>query len=117
MPVRKILQGGCHATVVMRNARQRQPHLNTAQSCGQHQFIKISQVPDAEHAAGEFAQARPQREIEPFEHQLAQVLGRVLYRLASTARFPMALKLKPGGSLSPFCDPLTVTSTLHSSCR
>ena len=68
------------------------------------------------------AQARGCPEIREestplFEHQLAQVLGRVLYRLASTARFPMALKLKPGGSLSPFCDPLTVTSTPHSSCR
>jgi hypothetical protein len=28
-----------------------------------------------------------------------------------------ALKLMPGGSMSPFCEPETVTSTCHSSCR
>ena len=29
----------------------------------------------------------------------------------------LALKERPGGSIKPFCDPATVTSTPHSSCR
>jgi len=29
----------------------------------------------------------------------------------------MALNDKPGGSIRPFCEPATVTSTPHSSCR
>ena len=29
----------------------------------------------------------------------------------------MALKLRPGGSISPFCEPASVTSRPHSSCR
>ena len=37
--------------------------------------------------------------------------------LASSALGEMALKLMPGGSIRPFCEPLTVTSTPHSSWR
>ena len=29
----------------------------------------------------------------------------------------IALKERPGGSIRPFCEPPTVTSTPHSSCR
>ena len=35
---------------------------------------------------------------------------------AASAFWLMALKLSPGGSISPFCDPASVTSMPHSSC-
>ena len=35
---------------------------------------------------------------------------------AASAFWLMALKLSPGGSISPFCDPANVTSMPHSSC-
>ena len=38
-------------------------------------------------------------------------------REASSARGDRALKLSPGGSMSPFCEPPTDTSTPQSSCR
>ena len=37
--------------------------------------------------------------------------------LASIAFRETALKLSPAGSIRPFCEPPTVTSTPHSSCR
>jgi hypothetical protein len=36
---------------------------------------------------------------------------------AASAFAPIALNDSPGGSISPFCDPATVTSTRHSSWR
>jgi len=36
---------------------------------------------------------------------------------AAIAFSEMALNERPGGSISPFWDPPTVTSTPHSSCR
>ena len=36
---------------------------------------------------------------------------------ASIAFGDSALKPRPGGSIRPFCEPVTVTSTPHSSCR
>ena len=36
---------------------------------------------------------------------------------AARAFSETALKPSPGGSMKPFCDPATVTSTFHSSCR
>ncbi len=38
-------------------------------------------------------------------------------RDAASAFSDTALKLRPAGSIRPFCDPPTVTSTPHSSCR
>ena len=37
--------------------------------------------------------------------------------VAASAFSLTALKPSPGGSISPFCEPPTVTSTPHSSCR
>ena len=37
--------------------------------------------------------------------------------LAASAFSDTALKLRPGGSIRPFCEPATVTSTPHSSIR
>ena len=36
---------------------------------------------------------------------------------ASSALALTALNDRPGGSIRPFCEPETVTSTPHSSCR
>ena len=36
---------------------------------------------------------------------------------AASALALIALKLRPGGSIRPFCDPASVTSRPHSSCR
>ena len=36
---------------------------------------------------------------------------------ASSALSEMALNDRPGGSIRPFCEPATVTSTPHSSWR
>jgi hypothetical protein len=36
---------------------------------------------------------------------------------AASAFALIALNDNPGGSIRPFCDPATVTSTFHSSCR
>ena len=41
--------------------------------------------------------------------------GIVEARLAASAFSDTALKPRPGGSIRPFCDPVTVTSTSHSS--
>ena len=43
--------------------------------------------------------------------------GSVALRLASIAFGETALKPIPGGSISPFCEPLIETSTPHSSWR
>src|SRR3569833_4174378 len=43
-------------------------------------------------------------------------LGSFADLLASIAFGDSALKLMPGGSIKPFCEPETVTSTPHSSC-
>ena len=41
----------------------------------------------------------------------------MLVLAAARAFSEMALKPSPGGSMNPFCEQLTVTSTFHSSCR
>ena len=51
------------------------------------------------------------------EARLAEDRGSVLAFEAAIAFSEMALKLRPGGSISPFCEPETVTSTPHSSWR
>ena len=43
--------------------------------------------------------------------------GRETVLEADSAFVLMALKPSPGGSISPFCEQPTVTSTPHSSCR
>ena len=42
-------------------------------------------------------------------------LGKRAEREAASALSLMALKLRPGGSMSPFCEPVSVTSRPHSS--
>ncbi|MNT94057.1 hypothetical protein D3C72_2356650 [compost metagenome] len=49
--------------------------------------------------------------------QAQKALGRRAVFATSSALGDTALKLMPGGSMRPFCEPLTVTSTPHSSCR
>jgi len=44
-------------------------------------------------------------------------LGSFADLLAASARVETALNDRPGGSMSPFCEPATVTSTPHSSMR
>ena len=43
--------------------------------------------------------------------------NRRLARYAANALSETALNDRPGGSISPFCDPATVTSARHSSWR
>ena len=43
--------------------------------------------------------------------------GNPAWRDAASARSLMALKLRPGGNIKPFCDPASVTSSPHSSWR
>ena len=50
-----------------------------------------------------------------FQSQKAR--GSRAVSLAFSAFSLTALKERPGGSISPFCEPATVTSTPHSSCR
>ena len=49
--------------------------------------------------------------------QAQKARGSVADLLACSAFGDSALKLMPGGSINPFCEPLMVTSTPHSSCR
>ncbi len=49
--------------------------------------------------------------------QLQKLRGSRAVLAASMALGDTALKLMPGGNMSPFCEPETVTSTPHSSCR
>ena len=58
----------------------------------------------------------PLRLISSISSQAQKDLGSVDFLLASMALGEMALKAMPGGSISPFWEPLTVTSTPHSSC-
>src|SRR3954468_8179822 len=49
--------------------------------------------------------------------QLQYDFGNVDVLPAASALALIALNDNPGGSMSPFCEPATVTSTPHSSCR
>ena len=48
--------------------------------------------------------------------QAQKAFGNLARLLASSALTDTALKLMPGGSIRPFCEPLMLTSTPHSSC-
>jgi hypothetical protein len=54
--------------------------------------------------------------ISMISSQAQKALRQRGFSLASSALARRALKLMPGGSIRPFCEPLTVTSTPHSSC-
>src|SRR6202008_5011317 len=43
--------------------------------------------------------------------------GSLAFLATASAFSPTALNDRPGGSIRPFCEPPTVTSTPHSSCR
>jgi hypothetical protein len=77
-----------------------------------------------------------ERHVQPYSRLVAGVYGQKPFALAarigcqsqndlgsradaeaSRALALTALKLRPGGSISPFCEPATVTSTRHSSWR
>ena len=57
------------------------------------------------------------RFISIISSQAQNDLGKLALALAAIAFGESALKLMPGGSIKPFCEPLMVTSTPHSSCR
>ena len=55
--------------------------------------------------------------VRNIAHGLRRDEARRERRERASARGESALKLMPGGSIRPFCEPLTVTSTPHSSWR
>ena len=58
---------------ILARSKEFQPHLDAPQSTGEHQIVETSQMTDAERLAGEPAQPRSQRHIEPLQHKRAEL--------------------------------------------
>ena len=59
----------------MRYSRQPQPHLHAAERARQSELVQVSQVPNAEDAPVELAEAGPQGHVEALEDDLAESVG------------------------------------------
>ncbi len=75
-----------------------------------------SRSPNSRFVAGVYGK-NPSRLGSRMSSQRQYALGSSARRPASSASALTALNASPGGSMSPFWDPATVTSTFHSSCR
>src|SRR5882724_5629482 len=73
--LRKVIERGEHAALLVRHAGERKPHFNPGERAGERQIVEVSEVPDPENLPGEFSQAGAERHVVGFENDLAQRVG------------------------------------------
>src|SRR5258708_30309039 len=73
--LRKVIERGEHAALLVRHAGERKPHFNPGERAGERQIVEVAEVPDPENLPGEFSQARAQPHLVGFDNDLAQRVG------------------------------------------
>ena len=68
----EISHCGIDAAFFVRHAGEFQAHFDAGQSAHQCQVVEITEMADAEHLVGDFAEAAAQRHVEVFEHDFAE---------------------------------------------
>src|SRR5499433_3097923 len=66
-----IVHRGLHAALLVRHAGERQRHLGAGERTHQHRLVDVAEMADAEHLAGERAEARAVRDVEMLERERA----------------------------------------------
>src|SRR4051812_45161674 len=71
----KILHRRLHAALLVRHARDGEPHLHAGQRAGESEVVEVAQVADAEDLALQLGQPHPERHVEMREDLVAQLVG------------------------------------------
>lgn len=71
----QAVQGGHGAAFSMGHVCKFETHFNTCECSGQHEIIEASQMSDSENLTLKFREARPERHVEFFENQFAELVG------------------------------------------
>src|SRR5215831_9500804 len=67
-----VVHRGLHAALLVRHAGERQRHLGAGERAHQHRLVDVAEMADAEHLAGERAEARAVRDVEMLERERAE---------------------------------------------
>src|SRR3954465_12206331 len=70
--VREIIHRSLHAALAAWNARKREAHLDAGKRSDDGEIVRIAEMTDAEHLAGNLGQPGAERHVEVFERDLPE---------------------------------------------
>src|SRR5215471_15850444 len=71
----EIIHRRLHATFAVRDAGEREAHLDAGKRAHDGEIVGVAEVADAEHLAGKFREAGAERNVEMLERGLAEAVG------------------------------------------